>query len=113
MPAVREGRPRRAGRERAFALHLQIDETLYAVRPLACHPLVASRAFRLAKPDGTRYDVAATPFGPECDCPDFLFRRAGIDPSGCKHVRAMVAFGLIEPQEVRDAPGSAGVRIDR
>ena len=43
-----------------------------------------------------RYDVAQTPYGPECDCPDFIFRRAGLDPHGCKHVRALVACGLID-----------------
>jgi hypothetical protein len=77
-------------------LVLTIRDTDYTVRRVACDPLVAGRAFRLLKGDGTLYDVAQTPFGPECDCPDFIFRRDGLDPAGCKHVKALVACGLIE-----------------
>ena len=33
-----------------------------------------------------------------CDCPDFTFKREGIDPEGCKHIKALVACGLIEPK---------------
>jgi len=58
--------------------------------------VIAERAFRLQKPDGTLYDVTQTPFGPTCDCPDFIYRRDGIDTAGCKHVQALVAFGLID-----------------
>ncbi len=77
-------------------LVLRINETMYGVRSLACDSLIATRAFRLNKGDGTLYDVAQTPFGPQCDCPDFIYRRDGIDPEGCKHVKALVAQGLIE-----------------
>jgi hypothetical protein len=77
-------------------LILTIRETDYAVRPLACDPPIAARAFQLRKPDGTFYDVAQTPFGSTCDCPDFVYRRDGLDPLGCKHVRALRAYGLIE-----------------
>ena len=82
---------------------LTIGSTAYAVRRLGAAPEIARRAFRLAKGDGTLYDVAETPFGPACDCPDFLFRRDGVDPEGCKHVRALVAVGLIEPIESVEA----------
>lgn len=27
----------------------------------------------------------------ECDCPDFIYRRHGMDRGGCKHVRALKA----------------------
>ena len=77
-------------------LLLVIDRTIYAVRPIDCDPSEAVRAYRLNKPDGTLYDIAQTRFGPQCDCPDFIFRRDGLDPSGCKHVKALVAEGLIE-----------------
>ncbi len=30
-----------------------------------------------------------------CDCPDYIFRRDGLDPSGCKHIKALVGSGLI------------------
>lgn len=77
-------------------LHLTIRETSYAVRRVACDPVVAAKAYRLLKGDGTLYDVIQTAFGPECDCPDFIFRRDGLDPAGCKHVRALVDCGLID-----------------
>ena len=77
-------------------LLLVINQTIYGVRPIRCAPADAVRAFRLNKPDGTLYDVAQTRFGAECDCPDFVFRRDGLDPAGCKHVRALVAEGLID-----------------
>ena len=76
-------------------LLLVIGQTIYRVRPVRDDPGAASRAFRLNKLDGTLYDVEQTPFGPTCDCPDFIFRRDGLDPSGCKHVKALVAEGLI------------------
>ena len=53
------------------------------------------KAFRLDKADGACYDVTETVYGPQCDCPDFIFRRDGIDPTGCKHVKALIAQGLI------------------
>jgi hypothetical protein len=80
---------------RRTRLLLVIDQSVYTLRPLDSDPEVAVRAFQIVKADGTRYDVAVTPFGPECDCPDFIFRRAGIDPAGCKHIKALVEQGLI------------------
>jgi hypothetical protein len=77
-------------------LFLRIHQTFYEVQALACDPIVAKKAFRLNKSDGTLYDVAQTRHGLECDCPDFIFRRDGIDPTGCKHVKALVAEGLID-----------------
>ena len=76
-------------------LFLVINETVYRVRSLRGDATSVARAFRLKKGDGTVYDVAQTHFGPECDCPDFVFRRDGLDPAGCKHVKALVAEGLI------------------
>ena len=81
---------------RQSRLFLKINETVYGLRVLDCDPEQAVRAFRLDKADGRRYDVAQTHFGPQCDCPDFIFRRDGLDPAGCKHVKALVAEGLIE-----------------
>jgi hypothetical protein len=77
-------------------LFLRINRTFYEVRALACDPIIADRAFRLNKADGTFYHISQTRYGPHCDCPDFIFRRDGIDPTGCKHVKALVAEGLIE-----------------
>jgi hypothetical protein len=78
------------------SLVLVINQTFYRVRALHGESGAEDRAFRLNKADGTLYDVAQTRYGPRCDCPDFVFRRDGIDPAGCKHVRALVAEGLIE-----------------
>ncbi len=73
-------------------LTLHINGTPYGVRPVDSPD---GRAFRLRKPDGTAYDVAETAYGPTCDCPDFTFNRDGIDPDGCKHIRALAALTLI------------------
>ena len=93
-PSLR--RARRAPAVRTYRLALAIDETVYQLSPLGCDPAVAVRAFRLSKADGTVYDVSQTRFGLECDCPDFIFRRDGLDPGGCKHVKALVASGLLD-----------------
>lgn len=87
---------RSQGRTVLSQLYLTINQSLYLVEPLECEPGAAVRAFRLNKGNGTLYDVAETQYGPECDCPDFIFRRAGLDPTGCKHVQALVGRGLIE-----------------
>ncbi len=78
-------------------LLLMINQAVYRVRPILGGGSDTIKAFRLNKPDGTLYDVALTPFGVECDCPDFIFRREGLDPAGCKHVKALVAQGLLDP----------------
>jgi hypothetical protein len=75
---------------------LVINGTSYNVRPIPCDPAAALKAFRLRKSDGASYNVATTEFGPACDCPDFTFHRDGIDPDGCKHIKAMIGVGLIE-----------------
>lgn len=77
-------------------LTLSINGTLYLVRPIQADPSVALKAFRLRKTDATTYDVADTIHGPVCDCPDFIFHRDGIDSGACKHVRSLVACGLLK-----------------
>lgn len=84
---------------RSFQLYLTIDGAAYLVRPVLADPCLARRAFALTKPDGTNYDVVQSHHGPTCDCPDFIYRRDGLDPAGCKHVRALVSCGLIERAE--------------
>jgi hypothetical protein len=77
-------------------LTLTINGVAYSLHPLWCDGVEATRLYRLRKA-GTpaRYVVAETPDGPVCDCPDYTFHREGIDPAGCKHIKAMVAVGLI------------------
>ena len=75
-------------------LTLTINGLHYAVRPIASQDDAVSRAFRLTR-KGDIYDVAQTVHGPVCDCPDFIFRRDGLDPHGCLHIRAMRAVGIL------------------
>ena len=77
-------------------LDLTIGGTTYEIESLAEALDPGFRAFRLIKVDGTIYDVAQTSYGPQCDCPDYIFRRDGLDPSGCKHIKALVGTGLID-----------------
>ena len=75
-----------------FRLTLQLGNDTYAVVPLNPHPSVARKAFRLRKQTGNRnvYDIRLTPYGPECDCPGFIYRRR------CKHVRALAAARMLD-----------------
>ena len=76
-------------------LVLVINGTSYTLRRIPCDPAAVLKAFRLRKSDGTTYFVAKTEHGPTCDCPDFTFHRDGLDPAGCKHVKALAAVGLM------------------
>ena len=53
------------------------------------------QAWRLTKPDGDSYDVSHGVFGASCTCGDQTWRHEGIDATGCKHIRAARAVGLI------------------
>lgn len=78
-------------------LVLTIRGTEYLVRGIPAAAFGATtRAFQLRKAGtATVHHVAETIHGPICDCPDFIFRHDGIDPKGCKHIRALRALGLI------------------
>jgi hypothetical protein len=80
-------------------LTMAINGVDYRVEPSPAGAQAVARAYRLSKPDGTAYDVALTHYGLTCDCPDFIFHRDGIDPDGCKHIKAMVAYGLLDRKE--------------
>lgn len=73
---------------------VMIDEALYAVTPLTN----AGAAFRLTKNGGAVYDIADGARGATCDCPDYIYRRDGLDPKGCKHIQALVEIGLLSPR---------------
>jgi hypothetical protein len=77
-------------------LMLVVNGTSYVIRTIPCDPAAALKAFRLRKVDGTVYHIALNEHGPVCDCPDFVFHRDGIDPDGCKHIKAMTAVGLLD-----------------
>ena len=97
MPDTAEKRkPNTKSAPFVYHLALTIGPTRYEIERLAETLVPGARAFRLIKDDGTIYDVAQTTYGPECDCPDYLFRRDGLDPAGCKHIKALVRSGLID-----------------
>src|SRR5262249_38123360 len=79
-------------------LTVTIRGTCYTARPVRPEADGVTRAWRLRKADGTTYDVADTAHGATCDCADQTFRHEGIDAAGCKHVRALRALGLIDPE---------------
>ncbi|HEU5116418.1 MAG TPA: hypothetical protein VFT74_07035 [Isosphaeraceae bacterium] len=94
MKSTRRRVGTKAGGGREPRLFLSIHDHWYQVERLT-H--ASDRAYRLSKEDGLRYDVTETAYGASCDCPDFIFRRDGLDPQGCKHVRALRMYGLVEP----------------
>jgi hypothetical protein len=77
-------------------LTLRINGQNYKVVPIRDQDFGAIRAFRLTKPDGEFHDVSHQVYGHDCSCGDFVFRRDGIDESGCKHIKAAVAVGLLD-----------------
>jgi hypothetical protein len=105
MTTTTQARPRKAATapHGTCRLTLTINGTAYAVKPVACDPGAALRCFELRKGDGTRYHSSQHEHGAECDCPDFVFHRDGLDPAGCKHVRALVACGMLD-----DSPADEG-----
>ncbi len=76
-------------------LMLIINGTSYVLRRIDSDPSAATKAYRLRKANGVCYNVAMTPHGPTCDCPDQTWHREGIDPAGCKHIKAMIAVELL------------------
>jgi hypothetical protein len=66
-------------------------------RPVRPETFNVVRVWRLRKADGTTYTVADTIDGATCDCGDFVFRHDG-HGTHCKHVRALRALGLIDPE---------------
>jgi hypothetical protein len=79
-------------------LTVHIQGACYGARPFRPETSDVIRAWRLRKADGSTYDVADTIDGPTCDCADQTFRHDGIDATGCKHIRALRALGLIDDE---------------
>jgi hypothetical protein len=77
---------------------ISIRGVSYTARPNCPESSDVIRVWRLRKPDGTVYTVADTIDGAMCDCADFTFRHEGHDQTGCKHVRALRALGLIDAE---------------
>src|SRR5215213_7240330 len=95
-PASRTRKPARSAHG-TCGLTLTINGTAYRMRPLGSDTAFGTiRAFRLTKQDGITYDVAQTIEGNTCDCPDHVFHRDGLDPAGCKHLKALRACGVLD-----------------
>lgn len=91
---------------RPVLLALAIGSNGYWIQPIDESPIAdARRAFELRKHDGASYHVVECSGGPQCSCPDFVFRRDGLDPSGCKHIKALRVFRMIDPPP---APATKG-----
>lgn len=87
-------------------LFLVIDDKQYLVRREAIDPESgAERCYRLRNAEGNVYHVARVHYPEtashvnECDCPDFVFRRSDHSNGPCKHIGALVAHGLLDPDD--------------
>src|SRR4051812_29395920 len=90
-PVARKKPVRAAPAPDVCRLTVTIRGADYRARPVR-NETSAGRAWSLRKvATGARYHVVETPHGPSCDCADFTFKRDGIDPAGCKHVRSLRA----------------------
>jgi predicted nucleic acid-binding Zn finger protein len=76
-------------------LSLSIGNERYGLSRLDRAGEATLEAWRLVKGDGTTYDCTLSEGGPSCDCPDFIWRREGVSPDGCKHIRGLEAVGLL------------------
>jgi hypothetical protein len=72
-----------------------IRGTDYTVKPLVVEDDDIRAAWTLRKADGTEYTLSHGIYGAGCTCADQTFRHEGRDDSGCKHIRACRALGLL------------------
>ena len=87
--------PKRKPVSGTVRLTLTINGTHYLPLAVTPHPMVAKRAWRLRKADGTEYDVHVDEHGAHCTCPDFIYARDHKDVKGCKHIAGLRAAGLL------------------
>lgn len=85
-------------------MQIVIRGVAYDVRPVGGTDVRCFRFRRPATPADRRvhgtasyvdHHVAVGEHGPTCDCGDFIFRRDGVDPAGCKHIRVLRALGIL------------------
>jgi hypothetical protein len=79
------------------SLSLTIGDKSYGLAILTAPD--GSPVYRLDYRDKV-YDVSpdgASLAGATCDCPDFTYRRAGLDSLGCRHIRALRECRLLAP----------------
>lgn len=98
-PKIRQGRP-----QHTIRLTLTISTTTHEVEPIPCAMSEARQCFQLRKPNGEVHHVSTHDFGGVCTCGDFEFNRNHRDPLGCKHIRALVAMGVLDTRAARVQP---------
>lgn len=80
------------------SLTLRINDSEYALWKVPAHEAGVTACYELKKKGSSdRYHVSEHAHGAECTCGDWTFRRNHLDPAGCKHIKALAVFGLIEP----------------
>lgn len=88
-------------------LTLTISGTAYALWKVPPDKPDVTVCYELKKRgSAARYHVSQHEHGCECTCGDWTFRRNHLDPNGCKHIKSLALFGLIEnhPAPLRDRP---------
>lgn len=112
----------KAKQQDTTGLDLRINGVGYSVKlvpPVQIEDEDVARCLILTKrgPDGTKtdtqYECSETMWGNTCTCGDWTFRRAENDPKGCKHIKALVVWGLMSEasetlaSSTRDWPAEA------
>ena len=98
MSTVVEPPAGRRQQTHTFTITFTVEGTDYFVIPLHPDADVAVRAFRFKKSSGESYDVrldAEGHFG--CECKGFLRWGMCRDGRGCKHIKCLVAAGMMPP----------------
>src|SRR3954447_7372567 len=110
-PARRRSSPPRAKAEPAPTLCMGLDHQVYGLTLIrGIQDPDVRTCWRLEKKSdlGCVYDVAVHSHGgTSCTCPDWETRHYDFNTEGCKHIRGLVALGLI------DAPKPVPVRVDQ
>src|SRR5262245_11074329 len=101
QPARKSVRPASGTCRLVLTIQTGSTRTTYRVKPVPITGAVATKLLRLTKPNGDHYTVASTLDGLSCECADYTFNREGTDPAGCKHIRSLVACGLLESRNGR------------
>lgn len=98
-PAPARSHPEPAPQDTCTIPTFKINGVRYHLCGIARQPGdEATRIYLVSTSDGDpehRHHVCETPWGCTCDCGDFCFRRDGIDPAGCKHIKALARLGFL------------------
>jgi hypothetical protein len=108
MSTVTADATRTQARVKTFRIVFWIEGVAYQVIPLKPDPEVASRAYRFLKRDSrgritVNYDVHVNGHGPECECKGYLRWK-----KPCKHIRTLIAAGMIPPPCPANPEGGTG-----